>query len=123
LLIVVDSKETEWDAAFSDNFYTRSLTTTLIATFKKYQEVTRESAKERYRNKLANVGIPETLVNLTVENTTLVHAPFFVGLLRRRDAERLVAIDADNGKPNVGVSESLTANMAFVRKAIGADDV
>ncbi|MCY0900479.1 MAG: hypothetical protein OWU33_16435 [Firmicutes bacterium] len=39
-----------------------------------------------------------------VEKTTIVHAPFIVGLLRRRESERLVAIDAYNGKPSVGVS-------------------
>lgn len=101
----------------------KPLGVSLVTTLKKYQEVTTESAKSRYRQRLSDLGIPDTLVNLAVEKTTTVHVPFFVGLLQRRGTERLIAISANNGKFDAGVSESLTENMAFVRKAVGTDEL
>ncbi len=43
-------------------------------------------------------------------------------IFRRRGAERLVAISASHGKSNAKISQSLTENMAFVHKAMSADD-
>lgn len=100
----------------------KALGTSMVTTLKKYQEVTTKSAKLRYRQRLTDLGVPEALVSLAVETTTTVHVPFFVGLFRRRGTQRLIAISANNGKFDASVSESLTENMAFARKAMGADD-
>lgn len=113
--------EIQADRVITAKTKTKSLATSLTTTLKKYHEVTTESAKTRYRQRLVNLGIPETVVNLTVERSTTAHAPFLVGLLRRRGTERLVAISGTTGKYDTGVSDSLTANMAFVRSAMGAD--
>jgi hypothetical protein len=101
----------------------KSLTAALLTTVKKFHEVTTDAARARYREKLSELGLPDTLVSLVAEQTTTVHAPFLVGLLRRRGNERLVAISAHTGKFDAGVSESLTENMAFVRKALGTESL
>jgi hypothetical protein len=94
------------------------LASTFMTTWKKFREVTTESAKARYRDKLKSLGLSDNLENLTVEHSALVYYPFFVGMFRRRGNERLIAVNACTGKFDQATSHSLTQNLAYVTKSI-----
>lgn len=119
--VYASCSEVQADIVIPSKTKPKTLQASLVNTLKKYQEVTTEAAKTRYRQRLKELGIPDTLVSLAVEKTMIVHLPFSVGLFRRRGTERLVAISASNGKFDANITQSLTENMAFVRKAMGAD--
>lgn len=97
----------------------KALANNLVTAVKKAHEVTTASALARHHEKLKTLGLPLNLENLSTEKMLIVHYPFFVGLFRRRGNERLAAIDAFSGAYLPGVSATLTANLAFVTKALG----
>jgi hypothetical protein len=92
---------------------------TLVATVTKANEVRTANARDRYLAKLYDMEIRQNLESLSAGNITTVHYPFLVGLLRRRGQERLVAINAFNGKLDEAVSKTLTENLAYVCQSIG----
>ncbi len=44
----------------------KSLAASLVSTLKKHQEVTTETAKSQYRQRLSDLGVPDTLVGLAI---------------------------------------------------------
>lgn len=114
--------EIQVPVAISPKTTAKPIGASLVNTLKKYQEVTRESSKARYRTQLQTLGVPDTVVSLTVEHATIVHLPFWVGLFHRRGTERLVAINAHTGTVDGSISQALTKSMAFVRAAMEPDD-
>lgn len=96
----------------------KAIAANFVSTLKKFHEVTTDSAKVRYREKLIELGLSANLENLSVENVSLVHHPFFVGLFHRRGNDRFVAVDAYTGKLDEAMSQTLTENLSYVDSAV-----
>lgn len=96
----------------------KTLAANLVAAVKRAHELTTSSALVRHQEKLATLGLPLNLENLSAERMLIVHYPFYLGLFRRRGNERIVAIDVFDGKYHAEISTTLTANLGFVIKAL-----
>ena len=119
LSVAPDTTSQNKDSVIPVKTKPKAIATEFTTTLKKFQEVTTDSAKARYRGKLLGLGLPDNLQNLSVENVKVVHHPFFAGMFRRRGNERLVAVDAVTGKFDPATSQVLTENLSFVNKSVG----
>jgi hypothetical protein len=79
------------------------------------RRVTTPAAVERHEGHLVDLGLPDTASGISVDATTLVHLPFYVGILERAGEQRVVAVAGDTGRPAPDVSHLLTRNLAAVR--------
>lgn len=76
-------------------------------------------AQARHAGALADLGVDEAVAHVEVEEVRLVHLPFHLGLLRRRQAERLAAVDAMTGRVSPVVGAATTACLRQVVTALG----
>jgi len=81
-----------------------------------YGRVSTEAARERHAIRLKDLGIPAPY-RAVAENVTLAFLPLHLALLRRRDGERVVAVDALNRIVNSRLSVTLSSNIHLLRES------
>jgi hypothetical protein len=86
-----------------------------------WRDAATDAGAERHAERLAALGIEVPLHDLVVESAALVHLPAWTGLLARRGAERVVALDAVTGRVDEDLGRLLTAEAALVREALAAE--
>lgn len=96
----------------------REIKRALQKSFEKAREVVTPKAKRRYAKKLAELGIPLPVTNISVEDISRVYYPFYVALLRKGEKRRLVAVDAVQGNLHKTMSGALTMNLDFVVSSV-----
>ncbi len=77
--------------------------------------MTTDVAKARHVAALTGMGIPVPCRGITVEQVNLVYFPTWIGVLRLRDAERLIGVSGRTGNPVQVISAALTAKISHVR--------
>lgn len=80
-----------------------------------YNRVTSAAAVSRHAGNLALLGIPTPCEAVTVDQTSLVHLPYYAGILEADGRQRVVAVSGWRGTIDEAASEALTANLALVR--------
>ena len=86
-----------------------------------YSKVTAPAAVERHAANLARLGIPASCSSLSIDTTTPVLLPYFVGVLEADRQQRAVAVCGRTGRPADPVSQTLTANLALLRSHLAVD--
>lgn len=81
--------------------------------------VTTEAAVARHEAILAEMGVPGDTEHVEVESARLIHLPAHLALLRRRDVERVVAVDARTGALSAVLGASATTAVGAVAAALG----
>lgn len=84
----------------------------------KAREVVTPKAKSRYVRKLAGLGIPSPVTNITIDGVSRVYYPFYVALLRKGVKQRANAVDAVHGKIRKNLSDVLTRNLSFLLESV-----
>ena len=98
----------------------RTVMATLQKAVRQYGEVVSDAARARHRSRLEQLGVPLPVESVSVDSVRLAYYPFTVGLMRRGDHERLVAIDACRGTVSEAASAMLTHSLTYVLQAIRA---
>jgi len=83
------------------------------------QKVTSQAAIERHNANLVGLGLPVPIHSVSIDHTSLVHLPVYVGLLQR-EQDRIVAIDGGSGTVSERLSRLLTGQLAHIRGAFPA---
>lgn len=79
-----------------------------------YDRVTTEQARARHAQRLQQLGIPAPY-RAVAESASCAFLPIFVALARRKDGERVVAVDALNRTVHTRVSSMLSKNVQWLR--------
>lgn len=90
----------------------------LVKAYERARDVTTEAAKARHADTMVKLGIPIPCRGVVVDRVEVVSYPMWVGLVRTRDGERLVAVSGRNGRPLSVLSDALTAAASHVRSAL-----
>lgn len=93
----------------------------LLENFEKCTNVITPKAKERYKEKIIELGIPITTENLNVDNILEMFYPVYTARLSKGDKERLIVIDGRKGSIAKDISGVFTANMSYVLKSLESD--
>lgn len=96
----------------------KSITSRLQQTMSKALQVVRPDAQQRYAEKLAGLGIPLPVTSISVEGIVEAYAPYYVGRLRAKGGERLVAIDGIAGHEDETLGAVLTGSMSYVIETV-----
>lgn len=70
---------------------------------------------ERHAANLVFNGIPSPCSSLSIDETSTVFLPYYVGILESRGQQRAAAVDGRIGRHSDIVSGVLTKNLASVR--------
>ncbi|HZD64495.1 MAG TPA: restriction endonuclease [Acidimicrobiales bacterium] len=81
-------------------------------------EVTTEAAVARHAATLAGLGVDEGVEHVEVEAARLVHLPTHLALLRRRGAQRVVAVDARSATRSEVLGTAATTLIGVVAAAL-----
>jgi len=84
-------------------------------TLQDYERVSSPSAVRRHSAKLAQYGLPVPCSSLSIDQTSVVHLPNFVGILESDGRHRVVAVSGSSGEVSDPVSRLLTEHIARVR--------
>lgn len=85
----------------------------------KYRGVTTQAARARHASHLESLGIHAPF-RAVPESTTTAFMPVYLAIIRRRDGERLVAVDGHQPRVLYGVSAVLSQHIHWVRESFGA---
>ena len=89
--------------------------------FERWNDVQQEAAKLRHAMALEALGVEVPCRRVSVDGTTLVHQPTYVGWLRSGDHERVVVISGISGALSEPLSAVLTAHLHHVRSSLFGD--
>jgi hypothetical protein len=84
-----------------------------------YSRVTSESAVQRHTANLAAHGIPTPCESFSIDETSSVHLPFWVGVLEGNGQQRIAAVSGRTGEIAESVCQLLTANLGLLRSQLG----
>ena len=96
----------------------REIQSEIQHAFTRHAEVVTDAARERHAERLQGLGIPLPIEDLSIEDSSIVYQPLYLAVLRRRDAERVVVVDAYSGERARDLEDVLTAHVAVVRRAL-----
>jgi hypothetical protein len=99
----------------------RTIQSDVHQAFGRYCEVVTDSARERYEDRLTERAIPLPAEDISIEDSSIVYQPLHLAVLRRKDSERVVAIDAHSGQRVPDLEEILTGHVAVVRRALNPE--
>ena len=88
------------------------------ATLKKALEVVRPETKARYFDRLRELGIPSPINAIEFDSVESIFYPVYLGIMRRGEKERAVAVDGVKGIVNKSLSDVLTANLSYVTETL-----
>jgi len=77
------------------------------------------SAQRRYEDELESLGVPRDARSVTVERGSEAFLPLFVGLLTHEGSQRVMVVDATWGRVWTELGTTLTANIGYLREALG----
>jgi hypothetical protein len=97
----------------------RQLASAIVKECDRLKELVGAQARERQVARLKSLGLTPPFDTVSVDAATEAAWPYYVGLLRRKDAERLVAINAVTRRPSDGMSRLLTGHLSHVVDALG----
>lgn len=87
----------------------------LRKALKGYEKVASPSAVQRHAANLLHLGVPTPCSSLSIEQTSLVHLPYWTGILSTRRQQRVVAVAGRSGQISDPISRVLTANLSQIR--------
>jgi hypothetical protein len=87
--------------------------------FQALDRVSTDSAIARHQGSLARLGVPPDVQGVTVEQTNLVHIPWYVGILNSRQGQRAAGVDGVTGALSEPASELLTTHLSHIRPYLG----
>ena len=87
----------------------------LRKTLQDYERVSSPSAVRRHSAKLAQCGLPVPCSSFSIDQTSVVYLPNFVGILESNGRHRVVAVSGSSGEVSDPVSRLLTEHIARVR--------
>lgn len=110
--------ETEAENPLQPKVKDRKIKSTLSKVLRKANEVVTRRAKKRYADKLNELGIPVPVKNVTVDDVTIVHYPFYMALLKKGETHRIISVDGVTGRIHKNMSNVLTRNMHHVLELV-----
>jgi hypothetical protein len=99
----------------------RQISQELLKACKRFSEVIQPDARKRHALKLKALGLPLPFTSITIETTAEVAWPYYLGLLRRGEKERLVAVDAVRQRLSEYMTTTLTEHHSYVVEALRRD--
>lgn len=87
----------------------------LRKAFSGYERVSSPAAVDRHSKNLSNLGIRSPCASLSIDSTSLVHLPFYMGVLEADGRQRVAAVAGDTGSVSESVSQVLTVNLPHLR--------
>ena len=90
---------------------------TIREIYTRLQAASTEAAHTRYRQFLAQLGIPPAYA-VTVESVRTIYLPAYAGILQRKGGERVVAVDGLTGQISTGLSSTLSLNIHWLRESL-----
>lgn len=84
----------------------------------KYRNAKSEAAHKTRQTAFNAVGLPGSTRDFAVEEEKPVFVPFYVGTLRRKGSERLIAIHAGNGARVESVEQALHDKVDVLRRSL-----
>lgn len=97
----------------------RTVATELQKECKRLTGLVRENARQRQAGKIKALGLPLPFTAISIDAVNEVAWPYFLGLLRRADKERLVAVDAVRGRISEHMTTTLTQQHSYILDALG----
>jgi hypothetical protein len=89
----------------------------LDAVVAKFDKVTSDDAKAKYRGQMAKLGVPDWQVPTTGTSTPFLY-PVHLALAHRSGSERIVAIDAYRSRVDADLGYELSKSIAWVRQSL-----
>ena len=80
-----------------------------------YLGVTSAAARERHAQRVAAAGLPLPCQAVTIDETAVVHLPFYAGVLSSGGQQRVMAVSGSAGNEWPAVSTLLTHHISLVR--------
>ncbi len=90
----------------------------LRRTLSKHRTAKSDAAQKRRQEALNAVGLPGSTREFAVEEEKDVFVPFYVGFLRRKGSERVIAIHAGMGMRVAAVEQALHEKIDLVRRTL-----
>ena len=91
---------------------------TLDAIVAKYDKVTSDDAKAKWRGQMANLGVPDWHVPTTGTPSPFLY-PVHLAIARKNGTERVVAIDAYRSRVDADLAHELSKAITWVRESLG----
>lgn len=96
----------------------RAIAAELQKACKRLAELVSQNARQRQAAKVKALGLPLPFTSMTVDATSEVAWPYYLGLLRRGEKERLVAVDAVRERMSDHMTTTLTEHHSYVVDAL-----
>ncbi|MEX2646449.1 MAG: restriction endonuclease [Gaiellaceae bacterium] len=97
----------------------RAVAAELQKACKRLTELVSQNARKRQAAKIQALGIPLPFTSMSIDAMSEVAWPYYVGLLRRGEKERLVAVDAVRERVSDRMTTTLTEHHSYVLDALG----
>lgn len=97
----------------------RAIAAELQKACKRLTELVSQNARQRQAAKIKALGLPLPFTSMSIDATSDVAWPYYLGLLSRGDKERVVAVDAVRGRVSDHVTTTLTEHHSYVLEALG----
>lgn len=97
----------------------RTIAAELQKACKRRTELVSQNALRRQAAKITALGLPLPFTSMSIDATSDVAWPYYLGLLRRGDKERLVAVDATRGRVSEHMTTTMTEQHSYVLEALG----
>lgn len=97
----------------------RTIAADLQKACKRLTELVNQTARQRQAAKIKALGLPLPFTSMSIDATSEVGWPYYLGFLRRGDRERLVALDAVRGRVSENLTTTLTEHHSHVLDALG----
>jgi hypothetical protein len=93
---------------------------TLDAIVAKYNKVTSDDAKAKYRGQMTNLGVPELNVPTTGTPSPFLY-PVHLAIAQKHGTERVAAIDAYRSRADADLGHELSKAIAWVRESLALE--
>ena len=96
----------------------RMIVTAINRECARLSKLVSKPAIERQQAKVRSLGIPPAFDTVSVDGTSQLVLPYYIGLFDRKGKQRLVAIDALNQGGSEKMTRVLTENLSYVLQAV-----
>ncbi len=89
-----------------------------VAIVAKYQKVTSDDARAKYRGQMADLGVPDRQVPTTGTSMPFLYPVYLAIAQSKNGSERVIAIDAYRSRADADVGHELSKTITVVRVSL-----
>ena len=111
-------EEIDADCCLQPKIKDNKIKKSIETTFKKALEVVRPETKARYFNRLRELGIHPPIDAIEFDSIEDIFYPVYLGIMRKGEKERVVAVDGVKGIVSRPLGDVLTANLSYMMEIL-----